>query len=112
MRKPQFVERAEASVRAAADQLTALKKDKIAKEVELENILDKARLAGSEIEIDPRADSLDVAAELPQKIADLQSTVGQYGIELRQALNDLRRGSRLTSTRASVSGAADFYLSQ
>ena len=83
---------AEASVRAAADRLTALKKDKIAKEIELENILDKARLAGYEIEIDPRASSLDVAADLPKKIADLQSTVGQYGIELRQALNDLRNG--------------------
>ena len=37
---------AEASIRAAADRLTALKKDKIDKEVELENIVDKARLAG------------------------------------------------------------------
>ena len=88
--KAAFVESAEASVRAADDRLTALKKDKIAKEVELENILDKARLAGREIEIDPRTNSLDVAAELPKKIADLQSTVGQYGVELRQALNDLR----------------------
>ena len=85
-----FVESAEASVRAAGDRLTVLKKNKIAKEVELENILDKARLAGREIEIDPRTNSLDVAAELPKKIADLQSTVGQYGIDLRQALNDLR----------------------
>ncbi len=88
--KAAFVESSEASVRAAGDQLTILKKNKIAKEVELENILDKAALAGSKIKIDPRTNSLDIAADLPKKITDLQSTVGQYGIELRQALDDLR----------------------
>jgi len=86
------IERAEAAARTAADQLIALRKEKIDKEVELANIVDKARLAGHEITIDPRASALDVAAKLPKKIADLQSTVGQYGIELQQALDALNSG--------------------
>ena len=90
--KSLFVESANAAARTAADRLTALKKDKIDKEVELANIIDKARLAGHEITIDPRAGALDVAVDLPKKIADLQLNIGKYGIELRQALDALSGG--------------------
>ena len=90
--KSLFVESANAAARTAADRLTALKKEKIDKEVELANIVDKARLAGHEITIDPRAGALDVAADLPKKIADLQLNIGKYGIELRQALDVLSGG--------------------
>ena len=92
LEKSLFVESAEAAARTAADRLTALKKEKIDKEVELANIVDKARLAGHEITIDPRAGDLDVTAELPKKIANLQLTIGKYGIELRQALDAVSRG--------------------
>jgi hypothetical protein len=87
-----FLETAQAAARTAADRVTTLKKEKIDKEAELANMLDKARLVEHEIKIDPRAGALDVEANLPQKIADLQSTVGQYGIELRQALDELSSG--------------------
>jgi hypothetical protein len=81
-----------AASRRAADRITALTKEKIEKEAELTNIIDKARVAGHEIEIDPLATSLDVTADLPKKIAALQSTVGRYGIELRKAIDELNNG--------------------
>ena len=108
--KAAFVESAEASVRAADDRLTALKKDKIAKEVELENILDKARLAGREIEIDPRTNSLDVAAELPKKSRTCSRRSDNTALNSDRRSMISETSSRLTSTRASVSGVANFYL--
>ena len=92
-----FVQSAEAAAHAAADRLTALRKEKIDKEVELANIIDKAKLAGHEIEIDPRAGALDIAVDLPKKIAELQPSLGKYGIEFRKALDELNGGFSLES---------------
>ena len=93
--KALFVQNAEAAARAAADQLTSLKKEKIDKEVELANSVDKAKLARQEIGIDPTAGALEIAADLPKKIAELQPTIGKYGIEFRNALDELGGGFTL-----------------
>jgi hypothetical protein len=92
LEKSRLIKSAEVAARTAGDRLTELKKQKINKEVELANIVDKAKLGGYEIRADPTASMLDAAADLPKKITDLQLTVGQYGIELKQALDLLRGG--------------------
>ena len=90
--KANFKQQWEETSRQNSEKLTALKKERIAESVELENFIDKARIAGYEVKIDAQAIALDDTAELPKKIEALRSTVGQQGVELKQALDGLAAG--------------------
>jgi hypothetical protein len=100
--KSLFLQSAEAGVRTAADRLIALKKDKMNKEVELANVIDKAKIIRHEIEIDPSAEILDPATNLPKKVAELQPVIGKYAVEFQKALDELGNGFSL-ETYARVS---------
>lgn len=90
--KLSFKQQWDETARANSEKLTALKKEKIAKSVELENVVDQARIAGYEVKIDSQAIALDDTAELPKKIEALRATVGQHGVDLKQALDGLAAG--------------------